>query len=216
MKKIILSLTFLFSIVIIGAAQTSTDSAKFHWGVKAGAGMGKISVSSFSNKSFINKMKLSAYVGAFGQFRLSHLFDIQPEVNISTLNTQTAQTNPNLLVDGQKKTLFYVDVPVLLRINISPTLSFLAGPQVGVLLNNPSSNTGNWYNGGSVTSGQFTFNFPDFSAVGGAQLNFGVVSIQARYVQGVFNVGNNKLLSSSLQNSWRTSQIQLGLGYLLR
>ncbi|MDR0792798.1 MAG: PorT family protein [Chitinophagaceae bacterium] len=219
MKKIFLSLTFLFSIVIISSAQTDSDSIKFHIGVKAGGGVGKINVSANTNGnySFDQKYRFGGYIGGFGEYKLSHLFDIQPEINLNTFNITTAQSNPNLLTSGLKRTLYYIDVPVLLKFNAGAAFSLVAGPQISVVLNNPSggSSGGQWYNGGSVTSSQFTFKFPNFSAVGGAQLSFGVVRIQARYVIGLTNIGNNKLLSYSLQNSWKTSQVQFGLGYIL-
>jgi hypothetical protein len=107
-----------------------------------------------------------------------------------------------------------VDVPVLLKLNVSSTFSIVAGPQLSVVLNNPDGSGGQqWYTNGK--SGQYTFKYPDFSVVGGAQLSFGVVRIQARYVQGLSNIANPNIQTYAQSQSWRTSQIQLGLGYVL-
>jgi hypothetical protein len=217
MKKIFLSLTFLFSMALIGAAQTATDDAntgastpKFRIGVKAGGGVGKISASSFENKA-----KLGGFVGGFGELRLSSLLDIQPEINANTLNTTTVATQPNVLINGLKKTLYYIDVPVLLKVNVSSTLSFVAGPQISVVLNNPNGANGvQWYSNGK--SGQYTFNPTNVSAVGGAQLSFGVVRIQARYIAGLSNIANYNIQTYAQRQSWKTTQMQLGIGYVLR
>ena len=216
MKKVILSLVFLFSIVIIGTAQTSTDSVKFHWGVRAGAGIGKITGSSATAPAFDSKMKIGGYIGVFGEYKLSSVFGIQPEVNLNTFNVETAASNGGLVLfqSGVKKTLYYADVPVLLKINASPVFSFVVGPQVSAILNNPneSDNSNNWYLNGKKGN---TFKTMNFSAVGGIQLAFGHVRLQARYIAGITNIANYNIQTYTQNQSWRSSQVQIGLAYAI-
>lgn len=94
----------------------------FRFGAKAGVNVNKI-----SGKSYESGFKYNFQAGVFLQFNISNRLGIQPEVNF--VQSQSAFTNDateiydDLFLDGSQKKakLNYLEVPVLLNVNIGPS-----------------------------------------------------------------------------------------------
>ena len=94
-------------------------------GVKAGANL-----STITELQANPKMKLGFHVGGFLDFKFSESLSLQPEILYSLQGydyqwpeeTESGSVNLN-----------YINVPVLLKINIAEGLSAEVGPQVGIL-----------------------------------------------------------------------------------
>jgi hypothetical protein len=89
-------------------------------------------------------------------------------------------------------------VPVLLRYSPIGLLSFVAGPQFGILLNKDDN---------LLQNGQQAFKSGDLSMVLGAQVNLKVLRVYGRY-----NVGLQNINDFSDQQKWTNQQVQLGVG----
>ena len=129
---------------------------------------------------------------------------IHPEVLFSQSNgitSSNASSIINNLNNNQNITLNYLSIPVLLRINADKMLTFLVGPQYSILVN-PHETT--------LQNGQDAFKSGDFAMVGGLQINLSFFRIYGRYV-----VGLNNLNDIGNQDSWKSQQIQLGIGFRL-
>lgn len=193
MQKIILSLCFVLTLAAAASAQS------FHIGAKAGANLGKI-----DGKSFKEQYNLGYVLGGYAELNFTKTWGVQPEVYFSQTNTKIDSAykaiyeNVPSAVIGEKAHLNYLNVPILLRVNASPFLTLLAGPQFSILMNKDKS---------LIQNGEQAIKNGDFAAVLGAQLNFGSMNIYGRY-----NIGLNNLNDIDNQDKWKSQTIQIGLG----
>lgn len=185
----------IFLIIAMVFAGTLANAQKgFRLGVKAGANLNKI-----DGQSFDQGFNFSYHAGAFAEIDFAKRWGIQPEV----IWSQTA-TKPATNLDAIYTTLptnvklDYLMVPVLLRYSPIGLLSFVAGPQFGILINK---------NENLLSNGQQAFKSGDFSMVLGAQVNLKVLRIYGRY-----NIGLQNINDFTDQQKWNTQQVQLGLG----
>lgn len=184
---------FLFATLLIAGATVNAQKG-FRLGVKAGANLNKI-----EGQSFDQGFDFSYHAGAFVEYDFSKRWGIQPEVIWSQTSTKRATT-----IDAIYSTLptnvklDYLMVPVLLRYSPIGLLSFVAGPQFGILLNKDDN---------LLQNGQQAFKSGDLSMVLGAQVNLKVLRVYGRY-----NVGLQNINDFSDQQKWTNQQIQLGVG----
>ena len=193
MKKIVLSAIIALLCVTFVQAQS------FHLGAKAGVNLGKI-----DGHSFKSGYDLGYQVGGFAELNFSKTLGIQPEVLFSQTNTKVSNSIGDIeagLTSGEKINLNYLSIPVLLKINASPLLSFVVGPQYSILVNSHET---------TLQNGKDAFKSGDFSAVAGVQLNLKALRIYGRYDIGLTNIND---ISSS--EKWKSQQIQLGIGYAI-
>ncbi len=186
MKKLFFS-TLLLSLFVVSA-----HAQGFRLGVKAGGNLTKI-----QGQSFNDGFKLGYQAGAFMELDFSKTLGIQPEVLFGQTQTTTTTFNGNLSPNTDAK-LNYLSIPLLLRINAGKLLTFHVGPQYGILLNN--SNT-------LLANGKEAFKNGDFSMIGGLQLNLKTLRIYGRY-----NIGLSNINDIDNKESWKSQQIQLGIG----
>ncbi|MDP1972050.1 MAG: porin family protein, partial [Sediminibacterium sp.] len=192
-KPIVMRTIILFTALLI--AGTTVNAQKgFRLGVKAGANLNKI-----EGQSFDQGFDFSYHLGAFAEYDFSKRWGIQPEVIWSQTSTKRGNT-----IDAIYSTLptnvklDYLMVPVLLRYSPIGLLSFVAGPQFGILLNKDDN---------LLQNGQQAFKSGDLSMVLGAQVNLKVLRVYGRY-----NVGLQNINDFSDQQKWTNQQVQLGVG----
>jgi hypothetical protein len=192
MKKIILSTLAVFSFVII------TNAQGFHLGLKGGVNLGKI-----DGQSFDQGFNAGFQLGAFAQIDFSKVLGIEPELLFNQTNTKYDTTLGQAfdISNAKNISLNYLSVPVLLRINASKLLTLNVGPQYSILMNNDQTLAQNVSN---------AFKSGDFAMVFGAQLNFGGINVYGRY-----NIGLSNISDLNNQDSWKSQQIQLGVGLRL-
>ncbi|WP_299252064.1 porin family protein [uncultured Aquimarina sp.] len=168
MKKL-----FLLAIALIGFT-TISNAQSFKFGVKGGVNFSNI------NGDTNLDAKTGFHIGAVAQLGIADKFAIQPEILYS------AQGADNVDID-------YVNVPILFKYKFLKFLSFEAGPQFGVVVND-----------------DFQFGEPesfDVSGAAGAGVEFGKFFAQARYNFGLTNVIDNV-------NS-KNGTFQLSVGYYI-
>lgn len=184
---------FLFAALLL--AGTTVNAQKgFRLGVKAGANLNKI-----EGQSFDQGFDFSYHLGAFAEYDFSKRWGIQPEVIWSQTSTKRG-TNLDAIYSTLPSDvkLDYLMVPVLLRYSPIGLLSFVAGPQFGILMNK---------NDNLLQNGQQAFKSGDLSMVLGAQINLKVLRVYGRY-----NVGLQNINDFSDQQKWTNQQVQLGIG----
>lgn len=184
----------LFVALMVIAGTVLHAQTGFRLGVKAGANLNKI-----EGQSFDQGFNFSYHAGAFAEIDFAKRWGIQPEVIWSQTSTKPA-TNLDAIYSTLPTNvkLDYLMVPILLRYSPIGLLSFVAGPQFGVLINK---------NENLLSNGQQAFKAGDLSMVLGAQVNLKVLRIYGRY-----NVGLQNINDFTDQQKWTNQQIQLGLG----
>lgn len=192
--KLIVMKRTIIAMAIIVAVTNSANAQKFNIGLKAGANLGKISGSSFSNE-----YKLSYHAGAFMSFDFNKKIGIQPEVLFSQNQATTVSSGVILPPNNADYSLNYLSIPLLLRYKFGKVIVLNVGPQYSILLNN---------NENVVNSGSNAFKQGDFAMVAGLQLDFKYLRFYGRY-----NIGLNNINDLSNSDKWKNEQIQLGVGF---
>ena len=189
MKKIILIATcIVFSF--------ASFAQGFHLGIQAGANFGKI-----KGQSYNSGYNLGYQVGGFAEIDLTQGFGIQPEVIFNQTNTKVSNNQSDVidgLTSGEKIQLNYLSIPVLLRFNAGKLLTLNLGPQYSILLNNHKT---------TLQNATDAFKQGDFGLVAGAQINLGSLKVYGRY-----NIGLSDISDIQNSESWKSQQIQLGVG----
>ncbi len=190
--------TKLVSFAILLLISCSAFAQTFKIGIKGGANLGKI-----SGKSFKDEFALGYHIGGFATIGLGEKFAIQPEVLFNQVNNDTANSFSDIfrVKNINQIQLKYLSIPVLLNYNVNKFITLQAGPQFGILLNK---------NDNLVQNGSNAFKSGNFSLVGGAQLNILKFKVYGRFVGGMTDVSN---ITNS--DSWKTTAIQLGVGFTL-
>jgi hypothetical protein len=91
-----------------------------------------------------------------------------------------------------------LSIPVLLRINAGKILTFQAGPQYSILIDNHKT---------TLANANDAFKKGDFSLAFGMQLNLSMLRVYGRYNVGLSDVGD-----ISSQDKWKSQQFQFGIG----
>lgn len=193
MKKII------FVTACFACFYTTSNAQDFHFGAKVGANLNKI-----DGQAFKDGFNAGFHLGGFAEIDISKTLGIQPEVLFNQTNTTIASNATdiyNMALNGQKKTLNYISIPVLLRINFTKLLTINLGPQYSILMNKHET---------ILQNGVDAFKSGDFAAVVGAQVNLGSLKIYGRY-----NIGLSNINDIDNKDKWKNQQIQLGLGFRL-
>ena len=137
-------------------------------------------------------------VGLFAKLPLAKFIAIQPELYFTTKGAEI--TYANAFVDGTAHfRLNYIELPVLVVVNITDNLNIHAGPYAAYLIN------GNVKNESNINLFDFEKNINDDSYNrfdGGLQLgaaiDIGTLSLGARYSYGLTKVGReNNFLGTS-------------------
>ncbi len=187
---------FLFS-AIFSLSIFYTSAQSFHFGIKAGADIHKI-----SGETFSNEFNLGYHAGVFAQIGLKKNISLQPEFILSDINSRTATNFREVygFKDINKIKLQYLNIPILLNVKLAPFLTLQAGPQFGILIDKTKS---------IVENGKEDFKNGDVGAAGALQINLKKINIYGRYVAGLGNI--NKIGTEK----WNNQTIQLGVGIRL-
>ena len=203
MKKSKLLLAALMLLMASGAF------AQLRVGVKAGGNLSKI-----TGFPFEGKMKFGFHAGIFLDFALNERLSLQPELLYSAQGLNGSYTdydgedNP-INVTGSTS-LDYINVPVLLKINIAEGLSAEIGPQIGYLVSATAKLES--VEGKQVIDMKKEKTCKDFDVTAVAGLSYTFAEnfvISARYCFGFTSVQTEDVSEVKAQNR----VIQLSIGY---
>lgn len=187
MKNFIAVITLLISVV---------SYSQVHVGAKAGANMNKI-----DGKNFNSDFELGYQLGGFVYVNFTDFLGIQGEVLFNQTNTKITDDYKDIFGNAfnKNKTLNYVSVPVLLRLNSEGLITVVAGPQFSFLASGNES---------VLDNSKKLFKKTDFAFIAGAEVNIRPLTIYARYVWGFSDV-------SDFGEKANSQQIQAGLSLRL-
>ena len=199
MKKTILSLSIITLAVVSANAQVK-------FGLKAGLNLASYTGKDASLLGPGKEGKLDFNGGGLVNIGLSKSFSLQPEVFFSGQGTRL---DVGSLTGAGEFDVDYVNVPLLLKYNLTKGFAVEAGPQVGLLI----SAIGKSYTSGqSAINEKSYFNTMDYSiAFGISYLTDANLGFDARY-----NWGLSKDLLNGPSNPYKLfgSVFQLGAYYM--
>ena len=173
----------------------------FHFGAKGGVNINKI-----SGQSYKQAFRYNFQLGGFLQYNFSNHFGIQPEVSFvqstSEFSNDATDVYDDLFRDGgqRKATLNYLEVPVLLNINVGPSkrVKLQVGPVYGAVLKQAVD---------SLRSGGNLYKNSDWSLLGGLWLQLPLINLGARYKLGLTNIN-----AVDKRETWKNQSIQVFIG----
>jgi hypothetical protein len=188
--------TKFFAITILLFAFSRGYSQSLHLGIKLGANINKL-----DGQPFSNEFTLGYHVGGFAEIGLGSKLSVQPEVLFNQINADTAYTFNSVFKFNNVNNiqLKYLTIPIMAGYKLSNMVEFQAGPQFGILIDQPTS---------LVQNGKNAFNKGDFSLAAGVQVKLIGLRIYGRYVIGLNNINN-----TAQPQNWKSETIQLGVGY---
>jgi hypothetical protein len=197
MKKIILigcaTLLMLVAFQFAGKAQV-TGKARF--GIKGGINFSDLPTKNSDKSKFLTGFN----AGLFAKLPITPMFGIQPELLFTTKGSNV--TYDNVFSNGTARfSLNYLEVPVLLTVNISDNFNIHVGPYASYLV------TGKVKNIANVTLFNYEdnintddYNRLDVGIVLGVGIDIGTFGLGARYTYGLTKIGKEKTF---LGNTYR-------------
>ena len=203
MQKLLLAL-FLFISTASFAQRNKVDGEHenfFRFGAKGGVNINKI-----TGQSYKDGFNFNFQAGVFLQFNFSNRFGLQPEVNFVQTSSEFSNDANDIYYDlflngSQKKaTLNYLEVPVLLNINLgsSKRVKLQIGPAYGGLLKQTVD---------SLKSNANIYKSGEWAAIGGLWIQIPFVNFGARY-----KLGLTDLNGIDNQQKWKSQSIQVFVG----
>lgn len=158
------------------------------FGVKAGLNLSNLYTRDADN----NKLLTGFNVGLFAKLPIVSIVSIQPELYFTTKGSEV--TYGSLFMNGTAQfRLNYVELPLLLVVNITRNLNIHAGPYVsylisGIVKNESNVNLFDFEN--NIDTGDF--NRLDAGIAVGAGIDVGGISLGTRYNYGFTKVGREQ------------------------
>jgi opacity protein-like surface antigen len=173
---------FLFAVITLLMVHGAMGQIKV--GVKAGGNLSTINTVHISCD-----MKFGFHIGGFAEFVMNDKISIQPELLYSTQGASATQDGVTVNANVN-----YINVPVLLKLNIAEGLSAEIGPQVGILVGAKQGSK-------NIKEDCYTF---DLTAIAGLSYTFAEkFVVGARYGFGLTNISKdvktqNRVISLSI------------------
>lgn len=189
--QLITILTFVFGVSSQNIqAQTNENSNDPQFGIKGGVNFSNLYTENVED----NNVLTSFNAGVYAAFPITEKLAIQPEILYSRKGAELVYDNA--FTQGSAKfKLNYIEVPVLLKINITENLNVHAGPYFAYLIDAEVNNDS------EDDTFDFTesydnddFNKFDMGLSGGIGFDFNSLGIGARYNYGLSNVGKERTI----------------------
>lgn len=187
MKKLFLPV-LVFSVVALSSAQESNS-----FGIKGGVNFSNLYTEDVDDRNIL----FGFNAGLVAVLPFSDFLAVQPEILFSGKGAELKYNNA--FVEGKAKfRLNYIEVPVLLRVNLTNNFSIQVGPYIAYLIDaNIKNETNNELFDSEVNLDTDDFTKFDFGLSGGAEFEFSPVSIGVRYNYGLANVGKERSIDGN-------------------
>lgn len=194
-KKLIFA-SLVLSFMTFTSAQAQENATKF--GVKGG-----VNFSNFYTDDVDDNNVLTGFnVGFFAKLPIADNISLQPEISYTGKGSELVYNNALVSGTAQFK-LDYIEVPLLLVVNVTENFNIHAGPYAAYMVSGKTTNKSD--------SGSYNFedniNVDDFNRFdaglsGGVGLDLEPVSFGVRYNYGLTKIGkDNSDFSSDAKNS---------------
>jgi len=181
----------VISSLFVSALNTSVNAQEINaqkFGIKGGINFSNLNTKNAED----NKMLTGFNLGLFAKLPLSSDFAIQPEIYYTTKGAQV--TYNGTFVDGTAQfNLNYLEMPLLLVVNVTDNINFHFGPYISYMLDGKVKNESN-INLFNFEDNIKTEDYNRFEAgiAAGAGIDIGALSLGARYTYGLTKVGKER------------------------
>ena len=209
MKNLVLAAFLCFTFVNFTKAQSLSPSA----GIKGGLNFTNL----YTDDVDDNNVLSSFNAGVYANLPVSPAVSIQPELNFSRKGAELVYDNAFATGTTRLK-LNYLEMPVLLKLNVTPNFNIHFGPYAAYLINGKATNESN--------NGSFNFeeninnddlNKWDYGLSGGVGFDFASTSLGIRYNYGLQTIGKERTFGGSTYTfpDSKNSALSLYIGFKL-
>lgn len=201
MKKKILTTLCLIGLLGIAQAQETTISAhpnKARFGIKGGLNFTNLYVDEVDDTNILTSFN----AGVFAEFPITQGVAIVPELNFSRKGSEVENTILGETYKSKFK-LSYLEIPVLLKLNIAENFSLHAGPYFAYLLDAKTDIVNE--SGSNVNTIDYDtddFDKTDFGLSAGLGFDFDNFGIGARYNYGLSDIDKNGDLNGAKNSAF--------------
>ena len=206
----------LLMVMGTGAAyaqsETTSDALTPSFGIKGGLNFANLYVDNVQSEN----NKLGGHIGFFAKWPVSNRVAVQSEILYTNKGSKVSYGN---FIQGSGEYRFnlnYVEVPVMLSVNLMPGFSLNAGGYVAYLA---SANVKDVKSDGTISGvsnlNADNFHRFDYGLVGGASFDIKSVTLGARYNYGLQTVGNPGTLSGDLTQNAKNRVVSIFIGFTL-
>ncbi|MBF4473689.1 MULTISPECIES: porin family protein [Flavobacterium] len=206
---------FLTGLLFTGLSLTNihaqTDLSEFQFSIKGGVNFSKI----YDTEVNQNNALTSFNAGFYLSFPVTGIISVQPEALYTQKGGELTYNNPVFSGKTQFQ-LNYIEVPILLKINITKNLTVHSGPYFSYLIDAKVSNNAD----GNLIDLKDTYKNDDFSKTdigisGGIGFDFDSIGIGARYNYGFSAIGKEREFAGTAYTipDGKNSSISLYLSY---
>lgn len=197
-KVLFISLLLMGTLQVQSIAQSkqrSKDARPVRLGVKGGVNFSTL----YANDADNTKVLTGFHLGVFGKLPIAGMVSIQPELYYTTKGAEV--TYDNLFSPGEVRYSFnYLELPLLLMVNVTPNFNIHAGPFASFLINGKVKHLSNV----SLFDFEDNLDTSDYNRLDtGIALGLGIdvasISLGMRYNLGLNTIGKEK---SFLGNSY--------------
>lgn len=198
MKKRILIALCLFGITLANAQETNTKTSNARFGFKGGLNFTNLYVDEVDDTNMLT----SFHAGMFVELPLTQGVAIVPELNFSRKGSEVQNTILGETYKSKFK-LSYLEVPVLLKLNVVPNFNLHAGPYFAYLLDAKTDVVNeSGENVSTLTYDTDDFNKLDYGLSAGLGFDFNTISIGARYNYGLNDIDKNDNFNGAKNSAW--------------
>lgn len=189
--------TLAFFAFTLGASlttvQAQVNNGEAQFGVKGGVNFSNM----YTEEVDDNNVLTSFNAGIYATLPITDFIAIQPEVLYSRKGSELTYDNAFATGKAQFK-LNYIEVPILVKANLTKNLNIHAGPYVAYLLDAQVTNETD----GGAFNFEDNFNNDDFNKFdagisAGIGLDFDTIGIGARYNYGLTTVGKERTVGGA-------------------
>lgn len=209
MKNLVLAAFLCFTFVNFTKAQSLSPSA----GIKGGLNFTNL----YTDDVDDNNVLSSFNAGVYANLPISPAVSIQPELNFSRKGAELVYDNAFATGTTRLK-LNYLEMPVLLKLNVTPNFNIHFGPYAAYLIDGKATNESN----------NSSFNFEeninnddlnkwDYGLSGGIGFDFASTSLGIRYNYGLQTIGKERNFGGSTYTfpDSKNSALSLYIGFKL-
>lgn len=191
-KVAFLSMIVMFSFYDV-KAQVSTEPSV---GMKGGVNFSNMYIKDVDDEN----MLVGFNIGLYTNITTGGGISFQPEFNFTTKGSEV--TYSNLFDSGTRKFTFsYLEVPVLVKANITDNFNLHFGPYFAFLVNSKIKNVSSDGSSTFTDLDEDDFNRFDFGLSGGLGFDFKDIGIGLRYNYGLKTVGKEQEIGGTTYNS---------------
>lgn len=208
-SKLLFALT-LFMTVTFGALQAQDENVTTEFGVKGGFNMSNL----YQNDADDENVLYGFNAGVYATLPISDFIAIQPELLFTTKGAELKYDNAFASGDAKFR-LNYIELPLLVRVNITKNFNVHAGGYASYLVSSKVTGSGSIDFDQDIDTDDL--NKFDAGLSAGIGVDFNPISVGVRYNYGLTTIGKERTVAGTTYTApdAKNSNLSLYLSYRL-